>query len=333
MLRRVHVVGLAVAALGVLHARANDSAPTVVFAPSHKHAVVNTILPELAAAQSTIDVAQYLFSDQDLADALVAAKKRGVQVRVIVDTGQAKLKSSRDEYLAYAGIPVHRMGTGTTYGGKFHHKFAVVDGVTVLTGSMNWSEDTEAWNYENVIVLHDDAIAKAYAKEFESLFTKGLGDKGSTQDVLFCPTGNARSLEKRVAAEANAAKKEIVGSIYLFTSWDIEAALIAALGRGVKVSLLVDAQQAAYGESLLYDLRKHGASVKLVRLQGSGILAEKFHDKYAVIDGQTIITGSFNWAPNQDRYGWDNLLVLHDGTLAKSYLADFASIWSSPVAH
>jgi cardiolipin hydrolase len=333
MLRRVHVVGLAVAALGVLHARANDSSPSVVFAPSHKHAVVNTILPELAAAQSTIDVAQYLFSDQDLADALVAAKKRGVQVRVIVDKGQAKLKSSRDEYLAYNGIPVHRMGVGTAMGAKFHHKFAVIDDATVVTGSMNWSEDTEAWNYENVIILRDDAIAKAYSKEFDSLFTKGWGNVGSTQDVLFCPTGNAQSLEKRIGAEMGDAKKEIVASIYLFTSWDIEAALVAALGRGVKVSVLVDAQQAGYGESLLYDLRKHGARLKLVKLHGSGILAEKFHDKYAVIDGQTVITGSFNWAPNQDRYGWDNLVVLHDATLAKNYLGDFAAIWSSPVAH
>ena len=225
------------------------------------------------------------------------------------------------------------MGQGTAIGPKFHHKFAVIDEVVVLTGSMNWSESTEAWNYENVVTIRDSQIAKAYSKEFDSLFTTGKGNVGSTQDVLFCPTGNALSLERRIIAEAGLAKTEIVAAIYLFTSWDIAQGLAKALDRGVKVSLLVDSRQLVYSKEVVNSLIQRGARVKVVKLNGSGILAEKFHDKYAVIDGKTVITGSYNWAPQQDRYGWDNLVVFRDSSLASTFLADFSSIWNSHVAH
>ncbi len=51
-----------------------------------------------------------------------------------------------------------------------HHKFAVFDGKTVITGSYNWSNSAETRNYENVVVLHDSKIALAYHSEFERLW-------------------------------------------------------------------------------------------------------------------------------------------------------------------
>ncbi len=332
-MRRVHLVGLAVMTFGLLQARGAEVSATVIFAPTSSQKIAKAVISEINAADDTIDVAMFLFSEQDIADALLRAKNRGVTVRVITDTGMAKLGSSRDEWLAYYGIPVKRFGAGTAMGAKMHHKFAVIDGRTVITGSMNWANDTETWNYENTIIIRDTTIAKAFAKEFNSLFTTGMGNVGSTTDILFSPTGWGENLERKIVAEANKATSEIIVAIYLFTSWDIEKGLESALNRGVKVSILCDWRQYEFSRDVIEQLRARGAKVQIVRLSGSGILAEKFHQKYAVIDGKTLITGSYNWAPNQDRFGWDNLVVLRDPSIAQKYVSNFASIWSSPVAH
>ncbi|MEZ0230626.1 MAG: phosphatidylserine/phosphatidylglycerophosphate/cardiolipin synthase family protein [Planctomycetota bacterium] len=319
--------------LGLLQARANDAATTVIFAPTYQLKTFKAIAAELRAAQDTIDVAMFLFSEHELAEELADAKQRGVTVRVITDTGMAKLGSSRDEWLAYRGIPVKRFGQGTAMGAKFHHKFAVIDGKTVITGSLNWANDTETWNYENTVFIRDTTIARAFAKEFDSLFKTGQGNVGSTTDVLFAPTGYSESLERKIVNEANKAQSEIVVAIYLFTSWDIQKGLASALDRGVKVSILCDWRQLEYSSEVINSLKARGARVKIVRLSGSGILAEKFHQKYAVIDGKTVVMGSYNWAPNQDKYGWDNLVILRDPSLAQKYIQNFAATWSSNVAH
>jgi phosphatidylserine/phosphatidylglycerophosphate/cardiolipin synthase-like enzyme len=51
-----------------------------------------------------------------------------------------------------------------------------------------------------------------------------------------------------------------------------------------------------------------------------------------VIDGKTVITGSFNWNVNQDEVGFENVVILRDTALAQIYLGEFAKIWSSSVA-
>jgi phosphatidylserine/phosphatidylglycerophosphate/cardiolipin synthase-like enzyme len=75
--------------------------------------------------------------------------------------------------LTEAGVPVRVMpsaGTGNGDRPVFHHKFAVVDAGTVITGSYNWSARGDGANYENLVVIRDAALAGRFAEEFERLW-------------------------------------------------------------------------------------------------------------------------------------------------------------------
>src|SRR5207237_4135111 len=111
-------------------------------------------------------------------------------------------------------------------------------GKTLVAGSYNWTENADEVNYENLLVIEDASIVKAYAQEFDSLFTSGQGGVASTADALFSPTGSAKGLEARIVQEIGAAKTEIVVAMFEFTSTEIESALADAVARGVKVSIL-----------------------------------------------------------------------------------------------
>jgi phosphatidylserine/phosphatidylglycerophosphate/cardiolipin synthase-like enzyme len=280
----------------------------------------------------------YQFTSHTLSNALVAAKQRGVNVRVIVDGGLAKLStSSQDHLLSSSGVTVKRWATtGSSTQPKFHHKFAVVDGTTVVTGSFNWTASADRINYENSITIHSATMAQAFSREFDSLWTTGKGGVGSAGDVVFAPTGSAELVEQRIATELGQAQHEIVLAEYLFTSKTLVQAVESAIQRGVAVSVLMDANQDKSVPNDKLDaqtLKSAGASLRLVYLQGTGGYAAKFHDKFCVIDGKTVITGSFNWDPDQDQRGWDNLVVLRDPALAQTYVNNFKQVWASPVAH
>jgi len=121
-------------------------------------------------AQEAIRIALYYFTDRDLAQALVRAFQRGVKVQVLLDEEQRAAKYSKSRYLAGKGIEVRY------YGGEgiFHHKFMVVDGLVVATGSYNWMASAGERNEENLIVIHDPQTARLYEREWQRLWERSV---------------------------------------------------------------------------------------------------------------------------------------------------------------
>jgi len=111
-------------------------------------------------------MAAYSFTSQPIAAALLAARKRGIDVRVVVDKSNAKARYTAATFLANQGVPVR---VDYRYA-IMHDKFIVADGATVETGSFNYTESAAKRNAENVIVLHDPAMAQRYGKEWERLW-------------------------------------------------------------------------------------------------------------------------------------------------------------------
>lgn len=120
------------------------------------------ILDAIAEADSSIDVAMYVFTEGDIARALIAAQDSGVLVRILLDGQNANQKYSKATFLANAGIPVRY----ETHSGLMHNKFAVLDGQKVLTGSFNWTASAEAFNDENLLVISSQPLAAKYETEF-----------------------------------------------------------------------------------------------------------------------------------------------------------------------
>ncbi|CAM2164545.1 hypothetical protein BLAT2472_170001 [Burkholderia latens] len=109
----------------------------------------------------------YTFTAPDIARALVAAKRRGVDVRVVVDASESRSKAAiaAMNLLVNAGIPVRVNGRYKIQ----HDKVLIVDGQHVETGSFNFSAAAERSNSENAIVLwNHPELAKQYSQHWET---------------------------------------------------------------------------------------------------------------------------------------------------------------------
>jgi phosphatidylserine/phosphatidylglycerophosphate/cardiolipin synthase-like enzyme len=124
----------------------------------------DAVVSALQSAKKTVLVQAYSFTSVPIAKALVDAKKRGVDVRVILDKSQRTERYTGATFLANEGVPVfidadHRIA---------HNKVMVIDGQTVITGSFNFTKSAESGNAENVLlILHAPELAKKYGENWE----------------------------------------------------------------------------------------------------------------------------------------------------------------------
>lgn len=131
--------------------------------------VCSSIIAKLIdSAERYVYVAIYSFTLDTLGDALIRARDRGVDVKVVIEREQAYVKGSEYERLLKAGINVRL--DGNRY--LMHHKFMIVDGGVVVTGSYNWSYGAEESNDENLIVISNPDIARLYEEEFQRVWSQ-----------------------------------------------------------------------------------------------------------------------------------------------------------------
>lgn len=142
-----------------------DAEAEIWFSPQDK-AIRNKLQPLIDDARSRIDLAIFYLTHKGAAEKLIAAHKRGVGVRVIVDATSVWNKSTRHEWLREAGIPVKV----ENWGSKMHMKAAAIDGRTIVVGSMNWSVSGAEKNDENTLIVHSPELAVEFESVFERLW-------------------------------------------------------------------------------------------------------------------------------------------------------------------
>lgn len=121
-------------------------------------------------------------------------------------------------------------------------------------------------------------------------------------ECYFSPKGGCA---EAVVRQVNKARHEILMQAYSFTCPEIAAALVAARKRGVGVTILLDQSNEAEIYSELKDLEQHGLKPLI---DASHAIA---HNKIMIIDGRTLITGSFNFTRQADHQNAENLLIFH----------------------
>jgi phosphatidylserine/phosphatidylglycerophosphate/cardiolipin synthase-like enzyme len=120
------------------------------------------VVRELGNATSRVRVLAYSFTSAPIADALEAARARGVDVSVVLDAGQATDPHSLGGRLSAAGIPVRYDHAHAIA----HNKTMVIDQQIVITGSFNFTAAAELHNAENLLVIRDPAAAAAYGADW-----------------------------------------------------------------------------------------------------------------------------------------------------------------------
>ncbi len=154
-------VAIGSAALAADSGPFNPSRVDVWFSPSG--GCTEACVAAIDGAKKTIYVQAYSFTSAPIAQALVNARTRGVAVKLILDKSQKTEHYSEADFAAHAGIPVwidskHAIA---------HNKIMVIDEAVVITGSFNFTKAAESNNAENMLVIHDKALAHRYLTNWE----------------------------------------------------------------------------------------------------------------------------------------------------------------------
>ena len=135
----------------------------VGFSPGN--GALNVVLRVIGSAKREIRMATYSFTSKEIAQALVDAAKRGVDVRVVVDKSQLGERYTTATFLANQRVPV-RVDSRHAIA---HSKYLVADGMHVETGSFNYTDSAVKRNSENAIALwNNPAMAKRYLANWAS---------------------------------------------------------------------------------------------------------------------------------------------------------------------
>jgi phosphatidylserine/phosphatidylglycerophosphate/cardiolipin synthase-like enzyme len=116
------------------------------------------IVGTIQQAKKVIRVQAYSFTSAPIAKALVDAKRRGIDVKVILDKSQQKARYTSATFLHNQGIPVY-----IDYKPAIaHNKVMVIDNQFIITGSFNFTKAAQTRNAENLLIIKDPVLAKTY---------------------------------------------------------------------------------------------------------------------------------------------------------------------------
>ena len=309
--------------------------------------IIDTIISYIDKAQQTLDITMYESESQAIVDAINAAYDRNVQVRVISDDeGSNAVFDNLNENIPYLeGNP----------DGIMHDKFFIidrddVDNSFVLTGSMNHTNANLGWDYNNVITIQDQSLAKGYTLEFNEMW----GSDGAQFDITNAKFGNQKSdntphcyiineipvesyfsptdkTAQRIGKAIDDAESEVAFAILVFTENSLGTAIKSAKDRGLDVKGIIDYVE-FNGSEFDYLLNN---DVNVIDYQNADMSqwpdGPTLHHKYAILDyaeGSTnpvLITGSHNWSASANSVHDENTLLIYDHTLANIYYQEFSA--------
>jgi phosphatidylserine/phosphatidylglycerophosphate/cardiolipin synthase-like enzyme len=206
--------------------RVGNTSVQVLFAPHRPSDPGNGLqwlATQLQGVQSRLDMSLFVFSAQNLADELAQLHARGVSIRLLADPGFANRPFSEVLDLMGIALPDRRcqleagnriwsqplQGVGIprlARGDKLHHKFAVLDGDRVITGSFNWSPSAAHQNDETLLLIDSPLLARHFEAEMDRLWRGAeLGEtarlrRGRERARRSC--GSGRAIDKAPSRQA-----------------------------------------------------------------------------------------------------------------------------------
>ena len=292
----------------------------------------DTIKAYMDRAQSTLDICVYNASDATIATAINDAYNRGVAVRYIADDDVVNSMLSS----LNSNIPIVYRDPVTA--GIMHNKFIIIDANStnnawIMSGSTNWTNPNNLFNdYNNLIFIQDEAIAKVYTLEFEEMWGGTFGTHktdntphkfivgGKDVEVYFSPSDQTTS---KILGVINDVDYTLEFGLLSFTRNDLGQAVIDvhnSFGTNVR--------------GIIEDVNTTGSEFAALIAAGVNVkshmgITYAFHHKYAIADADvvasdpTVLTGSHNWSNNAENNSDENTIIIHDHTIANIYLQEF----------
>lgn len=301
------------------------------------------IVDFIDGARRTLDVAVQELESEPIARALIAARARGVTVRVVLEEdylhvgGQAIadpwMPGGRNEAnrTVHAALLRGGLHVRSDYNGAiFHQKFIVrdLDGdrAALLTGSTNFTPTGTHANLNHLIVIGGKRVAGEYAAEFEEIWDGTFGVARMRHDpapreltvsgvpvkILFAPD---HAPEMEIMKQMAKARTRIDFAIFTFArSSGIDDMMLMVHRAGVALTGIFDRGQGNQDWSASRILAAAGSGTNRPRVfladRGAGL--GKLHHKLMVIDGRVVIGGSFNYTDPANRLNDENIVILGD---------------------
>jgi cardiolipin synthase len=250
------------------------------------------ILDALSAAKRSIQIRMFLFTDPRLTSAVIAAKRRGIKVRVMLNPARRGGKSENDETnakLAHAGIDVKDSNPAFQL---THQKSMVIDDEVGYVESFNWEmRDLTVTRDYAVVTTHKAQIAEMNAC-FEADWVRQEFTPSRHSELIWCPN-NGR---ERIADFIDSAKHSLWLQNERYQDTVIIERLVRAVGRGVRLHILTRPPHTLKREKLAEGVGGlrivHDVGAKVHTLKGL-----KLHAKMILADDRRAIVGSINLSP------------------------------------
>ena len=304
----------------------------------------DTIIAYIGRAKLSIDMTMYNFNLTRVPAALNQAVARGVRVRLIYNANTTNSSLS-----LIPSIPKLKSPEGYDYN-IMHNKFLVFDAegdpknAIVWTGSTNFTTTQLDPDANNVIIINDKSLARAYTLEFEEMW--GGNDNtpnttaskfgqfktdntphyfnigGNKVESWFSPSDGVNG---KILEGISSAGSTIEVGTMLITRDDIGEALAQKHSSGVMTHVIVNSKSDCSDEV-----------VSLLTPLGNRFVADSYtsgleHNKYLIADRNSpasdplVLTGSHNWSNSANTVNDENTLVIHDAAIANLYYQEFVA--------
>lgn len=127
---------------------------------------LDAITDTIEQAENSLKICVFTISDDRITAAILKAHRRGIKIKLLTDNEKLFDKGSDIRQLAQAGLEVRIDNTRD----HMHHKFALIDNSTLLTGSYNWTRSAAMYNHENLIVTNNKDLVHDFLVEFDTLW-------------------------------------------------------------------------------------------------------------------------------------------------------------------
>jgi cardiolipin synthase len=250
------------------------------------------LLDAIDGARRSLRVKMFVFSDPGLIDAVIAARKRGVDVRIMLNPARRSGESENEETrrkLAAAGVSVTDSNPAFEL---THEKSMIVDDATAFVMSLNWET-------RNVTETRDYAVATSHRHEVDEMITcfeadwhRQPFDAGPDAHLIWC-NNNGR---ERFAHFVDRAKHSLWLQNERYQDAVIIERVVRAITRGVKVYVIARPPHTLKKDKLIEGVGglriMQDVGARVHKLKGT-----RLHGKMMLADGARAIIGSVNLAP------------------------------------
>ena len=293
--------------------------------------IMEKLIERINQAENSIHIASFEFDLKPVAEALIAAEQRAVEVLWITDDENGIEADAMESRL----FPLMKKGgveiKGDNRSALMHNKFWIFDGKTVWTGATNITENGIFKNNNNVIVIESQALARIFEREFAEMWDGHFGPTSpstvSSQSVTIEETpiqvlfASEDEVMQQLIPIIEEAQQNIRFMAFSFTDDELGNAIVERAQSGVDVKGIFETRGSETESSEMERLY----CAKVPVLQDGN--PSTFHHKVFVIDDEIVITGSLNFSKNADESNDENVVILANPEIAAAFLNEFETRW------